>query len=121
MSGYKQKVVIRSSESSSLNPCCHHFHHLAKTVYSCLHKGNNTTRFFYISNTYKKQKSAKIKQKLSDTLRLNFCYLIIIHMLHPRYHPKIIGHAKEQVCLHLRDYTINYDEIKMKMKNRLHR
>ena len=42
-------------------------------------------------------------------------------MLHPRYHPKIIGHAKEQVCLHLRDYTLNYDEIKIKMKNRLHR
>ena len=26
------------------------------------------------------------------TLRLNFCYLKIIHILHPRYHPEIIGH-----------------------------
>ena len=29
---------------------------------------------------------------LTDTLRLNFHYLQIIHILHPCYHPKIIGH-----------------------------
>ena len=28
----------------------------------------------------------KIKQKLSNTLRLNFCYLKFIRFLHPRYH-----------------------------------
>ena len=33
----------------------------------------------------------KIKLMLSDTLSLNI-YLIIMHILHPRYHPKIIGH-----------------------------
>ena len=33
----------------------------------------------------------KIKQKLSNTLRLKFCYLKIIRFIHPRYHPKIIG------------------------------
>ena len=29
---------------------------------------------------------------LSNTPRLNFCYLKIIIILHPRYHAKIIGH-----------------------------
>ena len=33
----------------------------------------------------------KFKQMLSNTLRLNFCYLKIVHILHLRYHPKIIG------------------------------
>ena len=28
---------------------------------------------------------------LSNTLKLNFCYLKIIHILHPGYHPKIRG------------------------------
>ena len=29
---------------------------------------------------------------LSNTLRLNYCYLKIIHILNPHYYPKIIGH-----------------------------
>ena len=29
---------------------------------------------------------------LSNTLRLNFCYLKIIHILHTLYHPKTMGH-----------------------------
>ena len=33
---------------------------------------------------------------LSNTLRLNFCYLII-HILHSRCHPKIIGHILKNV------------------------
>ena len=33
----------------------------------------------------------KIKQKLRKTLRLNFYYLKIIHVIHPSYHLKIIG------------------------------
>ena len=32
----------------------------------------------------------KMKQKLSNTLRLNFCYLKIIPILHPCYHLKLI-------------------------------
>ena len=39
-----------------------------------------------------KQIKQKIKQMLSNTLRLNFCYLKIIRMPDPRYHSKIIGH-----------------------------
>ena len=26
-------------------------------------------------------------------MRLNFCYLTIIHILHSRYHPKVAGHV----------------------------
>ena len=32
----------------------------------------------------------KIIQKLTETLRLNFCYLKIVHFFHPRYHPKVV-------------------------------
>ena len=32
-----------------------------------------------------------MKQILSNNLGLNFSYLKNIHILHPRYHPKIIG------------------------------
>ena len=44
---------------------------------------------FFISNARLKL-AKKIKQKLSNTLRLNFLYLKIIRFLHPRYQPKII-------------------------------
>ena len=49
---------------------------------------------FFISNTFisnaRLKLAKKIKQKLSNTLRLNFLYLKIIRFLHPRYQPKII-------------------------------
>ena len=35
-----------------------------------------------------KQRSTKM---VSNTLRLKFCYLKIVHVLHPRQHLKIIG------------------------------
>ena len=56
---------------------------------------------------------------LSNTLRLNFRYLKIIHFLHPRYYPKIVGHIlkKKQkykcVCIH---EIIRLITMKMKMK-----
>ena len=34
----------------------------------------------------------KIKQILSNTLRLKFCYLKIVDIFHSRFHPKIIVH-----------------------------
>ena len=48
---------------------------------------------FFISNTFisnARLKLAKKEQMLSNTLRLNFCYLKIIHILHSRCHPEII-------------------------------
>ena len=52
------------------------------------------TRFFYKQHFYKQRQAevGKIKQMLSNTLRLNFCCLKIIHILHPRYYPKITVH-----------------------------
>ena len=49
----------------------------------------------FISNTSvsnSRVKLAKIKQVLSNTLRLNLHYFKIIHILHPRYHKKKIVH-----------------------------
>ena len=56
---------------------------------------------FFISNPF-----------IINTLRLNFCNLKIILILHPHYHPKIIGHIlknkqnNKYVCIH----TINHNE-----------
>ena len=68
----------------------------------------------------------KIKQMLSNTLRLNFCYMKIISTLHSHCCPKIIGHilkSKQQnncVCIHKIIWLIIM-KMKMKMKNRSHR
>ena len=52
---------------------------------------------FLISNTFisnaRLTLAKKIDQILSNALKLNFCFLEIIHILHPRYHLKIIGHV----------------------------
>ena len=63
---------------------------------------------------------------LSNNLRLKFCYLKTIRILHPCYHPKMIGHVLKNkqknkcVCIHdiIRLIILN---MKMKMKNRSHR
>ena len=64
-----------------------------------------------------------IKQVLSNSLRLNLFYLKIIHILHPRYPPKIIGQIlknkqkNKYVCIH---EIIRLMKM-MKMKNSSHR
>ena len=62
----------------------------------------------------------KIKQTLSNTLRLSFCYLKIIHILHPCHHPKIMGRIlktikkkNKRVCIH---DIMRLIIMKMKMK-----
>ena len=58
----------------------------------------------------------KVKQMLSNTLRLNFSYLKIIHILHPRYHRKIKGHILKNklknkcVCIYTTNRNENEDE-----------
>ena len=83
----------------------------------------------FISNTfisYARLKLPKNRQVLSNSLRLNFCYLKITHFLHRRYHPTIIGHILKNkqknkcVCIHL-IIRLNIMKMKMKMKNRSHR
>ena len=69
----------------------------------------------------------KIKQILSKTLRLNFCFLEIIHILHTRYHPKIMGRIlknKEKnkcVCIHeiMRLIIMKMEMQKKKKKNHI--
>ena len=58
------------------------------------------TLYFYKQHFYKQRQAGickKNKQKLSNTLKLNYCYLKIIRFLHPRYHPKIIGSILKNV------------------------
>ena len=67
----------------------------------------------------------KIKQMLSNTMRLDFCYLKITHSLHPRYHSEITGHILKNkqynncVCIHeiILLFTV---KMKMNMKERSH-
>ena len=63
---------------------------------------------------------------LSNTPRLNFSNLKIIHIFHQRYHPKVIGHIlkNEQknkcVCI-LEIIRLIILKMKMKMKKRSHK
>ena len=58
----------------------------------------------FISNT--RLKLAKNQANAKQPLKLNFCYLKIIDILHPYYHPKIIGDSlknkqkNKSVCIH---------------------
>ena len=57
------------------------------------------TRFFYRQHFYKERQAEigkKIKKMLSNTMRLNFRYLKIIHILHSRYHPKLTNHNENE-------------------------
>ena len=63
---------------------------------------------------------------LFNTLRLDLCYLEIIHVLHPPYHPKIIGHIlknkQKNKCVSIHEIIrLSIMKMKMKMKNRSHR
>ena len=63
---------------------------------------------------------------LSNTLRLNFCYLKIIHILHARYHPNIIWYILEnkqnKKCVCFREIIrLIIMKMEMKMKKKSHR
>ena len=54
----------------------------------------NKLHAFFISNTFINMSSwnwQKIKQKLSNTVKLNFCFLKFIHFHHASYLPKSAG------------------------------
>ena len=62
---------------------------------------------------------------LSNTLRLNLCYLKIIHILHPRYHPKVIWPILENVqnskCVCFNEaISLIIMKLKTSMKKRSH-
>ena len=80
------------------------------------------TLSFHKQHFYKEPQAEvgkKIKQILSNTLRLNFFCLKIIHIPHPRYHPKMIGYIlknkqkKKCTCFH---EIIRLIIMKMEMK-----
>ena len=84
---------------------------------------------FFISNTFisnPRLKLTKIKQMLSNTLWLNFCYLKIIHILYPRYHPKVMvdilkNKQKDMnLCIH-KIIRLIIMKMRIKIKNRSHR
>ena len=82
----------------------------------------NYTRFY--KQRFYKQYQAKIG-KLSNTLRVNFCYLKIIHFLHPFYHPTLIWDIakivqKTSVCFNEIKWLIIM-KMRVKLKNRSHR
>ena len=67
---------------------------------------------FFNKQHFYKQRQAEIgknKQMLSNTLRLNFSYFKIIHILRPRYHTKVIGHIlqikQKSKCVFTRENT----------------
>ena len=83
--------------------------------------------FLYKQHFYKQHQTEigkKIKQRLSNTLRLNFCYLKIICFRHPRYHPKRIGHIlkniQKSLCICFFNEIILLIIMKVKKKNRSH-
>ena len=64
---------------------------------------------FCISNTLisnARLKLAKNQTMPSNTLKLNFCYLEMVYINHPRYHLKIVEHILKNkqknwcVCIH---------------------
>ena len=64
---------------------------------------------------------------LSNTVRLNFCYLKVIHILHQRYHQKVMAvhilktnQENKAVCIH-RIMRLIIIKMVMKMKNRTQR
>ena len=71
-------------------------------------------------------KLAKVKQILSNTLRLNFCYLKIFDILHLHYHLEIIGYFPNDklkdkcICILETLRLIRLIMMKMKMKSRSH-
>ena len=85
----------------------------------------HSTHFFLKQHFYKQYPAeiGKKKQMLSNTLRLNFYYLEIIHILPPRYHTKTIGYIlkisqRRSVSVFIRLIIM---KMKMKMKNRSYR
>ena len=75
---------------------------------------------------YKQGWTGKNYAMQSNTPKLNFCYLKIIHILHLCYHPKMLGHILKNkqtikcVCIHEIIWLIIMN-MKKKMKNISHR
>ena len=81
--------------------------------------------FLYKQYFYKQRQDEtgkKIKQMLNRTLRLSFCYMKVIHILNPRYHPKImrrfLKNRQKNKCVLIHEIIL---KMKIEIKNRSHR
>ena len=76
---------------------------------------------FFICNTFARMPDwnlQNIKQKLSNNLKLNFCYLKIICFLHQYYHQKITRDIKKKKCDCFNDaMLVMAMELRLKTKN----
>ena len=85
----------------------------------------SATCFFYNQRFHKQRQAEigkKIKQMLNNSLRLNFCYLKNIRILHPKIIQHILENKQKNKCVCI--YEIIQSIIMkmiMKMKNRSHR
>ena len=58
---------------------------------------------------------AKNQERLSNILRLKFCNSKVIHILHSRYHPKIVVYILKNkqknkfLCIHTMNHNENGD------------
>ena len=80
-------------------------------------KRNHNTPFF-ISN-------ARLELAKNQTNAKQFCYLKIILIPYPNYHPKIIGNIlkskQKNKCVYIHEFIwLNIMKMKMKINNRLH-
>ena len=91
---------------------------------------SNITRFLisntFISNARLKLAKKSPKQMLSNTLKLIFLHLKIIHILYLRYQPRTIGqilkNKQKNKCLCIHEFMrLMKMKMKMKMKKRSHR
>ena len=80
---------------------------------------------FFINNTFISNSRLKLtKNKTNAKLRLNFCYLKVIHILHPRYHSKITGYIlkskrKSNYVWARQIIRLIVTKMKMKMKKKI--
>ena len=116
----KTIVCFSSTENTLLTTYLWYYHWLWTSF-------NLNYTLFYRKHFYKqRQAEIGIKQMLSSTLRLNFCFFKIVHIILLSYHPKIIGHIiknkQENKCVSF--YVIIQliiKKIKMEMKYKSHR
>ena len=109
------------------NRLCHLLYNTIRTNMTFKSSGSQMfyqIHAFFISKTF--ISNARLKLAKDHTLMLNFCYLKIMHILQPRYHPKIIGNVLKTnqnnkcVCIY-QTIRLIIIQIKMKMKDRSHR
>ena len=129
LSSYLYRYQSLLTEKSNLKYLSAFFTIFTKVILSHSKNQKKKHTSFYKQHFYKQHHAEigkKIKQMISNTLRLNLSHLKIIHILHPCYQPQIIGHTLKNK--HQNKCACNHEiirliimKMKMKKKKRLHR